>query len=332
MSAQAPSARPNPSSEAPALDAAVRASAHAPSVHGTRPWTVRHVGDRITVGTDPDRRLAVRDPDAREQVVSCGAALFTVLVTLRAHGVRPAVRELPDPDRPGLLAEVRSAGAAEPDARDRMLHESVGPRRTHRGPFPADVDDVRTVRALVSAAAAEGAVLRPLGDERLMRSLAGLVAAAEFLHRCERDTGEELARWVRAPGAADPDGVHAEDFPPPDRVADTLFPDRDYGRGRVRGLLDPHGDVAGTAALLTTSGDGRGDHLAAGRALQRVLLTAAAGGVSSAFHTQPLEEPHLRAFIGERLCDGAHPQMILRLGRGLDARPHRLFASVEDGG
>lgn len=322
-------APPTPPGVGSALDAAVRAATQAPSVYGTRPWTVRRAGDRITVGTDPDRRLTVSDPDARQQLVSCGAALFTVVVALRAHGVRPVVRELPDPDRPGLLAEVLPTEAAEPTAEDRMLYESIGLRRTHRGPFPADVDDVRTVRALVSAAAAEGAALRPLGDERLMRSLAGLVAAAEFLHRCERDSGEEMARWVRAPGTADPDGVHAEDFPAPDRVADALFPDRDYGRGRVRGLLDPHGDVAGTAALLTTAGDGRADRLAAGRALQRVLLTATAGGVSSAFHTQPLEEPHLRAFIGARLCDGAYPQMILRLGRGRESRPHRLFASVE---
>ncbi|MDA2804995.1 Acg family FMN-binding oxidoreductase [Nocardiopsis suaedae] len=332
MTPQAPSTRPNPPSEASALDAAVRAADQAPSVYGTRPWTVRRVDGRITLGTDPDRRLAVSDPDARQQVVSCGAALFTAVAALRAHGVRPSVRELPDPDRPGLLAEVRAAGTVEPTAEDRMLYESVGLRRTHRGPFPADVDDVRTVRALVAAAAAEGAVLRPLGDERLTRSLAGLVTAAEFLHRCERDTGDELARWVRAPDAADPDGVHAEDFPPPGRVADALFPDRDYGRGRVRGLLDPHGDVAGTAALLTTVGDGRADRLAAGRALQRVLLTATAGGVSSAFHTQPLEEPHLRAFIGARMCDGAYPQMVLRLGRRREARPHRLFASVQEGG
>ncbi|WP_017540640.1 Acg family FMN-binding oxidoreductase [Nocardiopsis halophila] len=325
------SARPqNHSPGDPVLAAAVRAGELAPSLHGTRPWRLGRERDRITVGTDPDRRLEIADPDAREQVISCGAALFTVIVTLRAGGRRPVVRELPDPDRPGLLAEVTAAGAAEPSPNDRMLHESIGLRRTHRGPFPFDVDDVRTVRTLASAAAAEGAVLRPLGDERLVRSLAGLVAAAEFLHRCERDTGEELDRWVRGPGRPDSGGVRAEDFPPPERVADALFPERDFGRGRVRGMLDAHGDVAGTAALLSTAGDARGDHLAAGRALQRVLLTAAAGGVASAFHTQPLEEPHLRAFIGERLCEGGHPQMILRLGREADARSHPLFASAAD--
>ena len=52
----------------------------------------------------------------------------------------------------------------------------------------------------------------------------------------------------------------------------------------------------------------------AGQALQRVLLLAATRGVTAALHSQPLEVTELRAFISAVLCDGAFPQMVIRLG------------------
>ncbi|GAA1073710.1 Acg family FMN-binding oxidoreductase [Nocardiopsis composta] len=297
------------------FEAALRAGECAPSVYGTRPWTISDTGGRISLRADPDRRLAAADPGSRELVISCGAALYNVRLALRAHGVRPRVALLPDPERPALLAEVRADGPAEPGVLERLLYGAVERRRTHRGTFLSDVGDVRLMRALSAAAAAEGAVLHLLTDDSAVRSLAGLVTAAEHLQRGERTRGEELARWVRPPGGPPGAGVRAEDFPPSEGAAETPFPGRDYGRGGVRGLLAPSGQATGTVAVLTTAEDGRPAHLAAGQALQRVLLTAAAGGVSAAFHTQPLEEPLLRAFLGERLCRGAHPQMVLRLGR-----------------
>ncbi|GAA3766383.1 Acg family FMN-binding oxidoreductase [Salinactinospora qingdaonensis] len=307
--------------EAP-VRAALRAGERAPSVCNTRPWALTHSGSRIAVSVDVDRRLEVSDPKARELVISCGAALYNIRTALRAHGVLPKINILPDPERPGLLAEIDTTHSVEPSNLDLLLYPSIGKRRTHRGPFTADVDDVRLVRALSTAAATEGAALRLITDKGLVQSLAGLVAAAEHVQRHERSHAEELARWVRSPGSRRPDGIHAEDFPPEERVTDAEFPERDYGQNRIPGMLDVHGEVTGTIALLTTVADTRSSHLAAGQALQRLLLTATAEGVSAAFHTQPLEEPLLRAFITERLCEGAHAQMILRLGREHQRTPN----------
>ncbi|WP_017594140.1 Acg family FMN-binding oxidoreductase [Nocardiopsis potens] len=297
------------------LEAAIRAGDRAPSVCGTRPWTISGGGGRISLRADPDRRLDAADPGSRELVISCGAALYNVRLALRAHGLRPRVALLPDPERPALLAEVGADGPAEPGVLERLLYNAVERRRTHRGAFHSDVGDVRLVRALSAAASAEGAVLHLLTDGSAVSSLAGLITAAEHLQRGERSRSEELARWVRPAGGPPGEGVRAEDFPPSEESAGTPFPGRDYGHGGVRGLLAAPGRATGTVAVLTTAEDGRPAHLAAGQALQRVLLTAAAGGVSAAFHTQPLEEPLLRAFLGDRLCRGAYPQMVLRLGR-----------------
>ena len=66
--------------------------------------------------------------------------------------------------------------------------------------------------------------------------------------------------------------------------------------------------------LLATSANEPADWVAAGQALQRVLLRAAACGVAAALHSQPLELPQLRDFIRVQLAARAHPQLIIRLG------------------
>jgi hypothetical protein len=99
---------------------------------------------------------------------------------------------------------------------------------------------------------------------------------------------------------------------------------------------EPRRDVGtGVVALLTTREDGRADWVRAGQALQRVLPRAGAAGVSAAFHAQALEVSELREFIRVRFSDGAHPQMLLRLGRPaaeVPTRSPRRLADISGGG
>ena len=90
--------------------------------------------------------------------------------------------------------------------------------------------------------------------------------------------------------------------------------DRGHGWGRTDDEDDEEPEGIGVVAVLTTPADDRAAWLSAGQALQRVLLHATGHGVSSAFHTQALEVPELRSFVRVRLCAGAYPQMIMRLG------------------
>ncbi|MFC3997600.1 Acg family FMN-binding oxidoreductase [Nocardiopsis sediminis] len=295
------------------LHDAKRAGERAPSVHNTRPWVVSSGDGAITISGDVDRALSVADPSARELIISCGAALYNIRVAFRAHGLLPDVAELPDPDRPGLLAEVTPAATAEPSEVEQALYEAIDRRRTHRGPFEADLDD-SLLDDLGAAAAAESAALRTVTDDRLIHSLAGLVTAAEYLHRYDSEAAEELSHWVRSPDGRRPGGIRAEDVPATSADEERLFPGRDY-RADIAGRLDTHGTATGTVAILETQADTRRSRLDAGQALERVLLTATSRGAGAAFHTQPLEEPGLRSIIAERFCDGAHPQMIMRLGR-----------------
>src|SRR5690606_36853475 len=117
------------------------------------------------------------------------------------------------------------------------------------------------------------------------------------------------------PGSKRQDGVSARSSPA-DRTRPQHFPQRDYTRGHDWGAepVQAAPGATGLVAVLTTRNDGPDDWLAAGQALQRVLLHASAYGLSAAFHTPALEMPELREFIRKYVCSGEYPQMITRLG------------------
>ncbi|MDQ2875014.1 MAG: hypothetical protein M3Y33_09580, partial [Actinomycetota bacterium] len=84
----------------------VAAAGRAPSLHNSQPWRFRVRGDVVELHADPGRALRQVDPEGRELVISCGAALFGLRLGLRRLGYVPRVELRPDPGQPGLLARV----------------------------------------------------------------------------------------------------------------------------------------------------------------------------------------------------------------------------------
>src|SRR5581483_6245042 len=108
----------------------------APSVHNSQPWRfTADGGPQISLHADASRRLEVADPDGREMMISCGAALFNVRLALRSLGFIPETRVLPDPGQPTLVARVSWRQQAPADEFERRLSRHVLTRRTHRGAF-----------------------------------------------------------------------------------------------------------------------------------------------------------------------------------------------------
>jgi nitroreductase len=318
-----------------AIRFAVEAAVWAPSVHNTQPWWFGSAGQervstagwtmsrRISLHADVDRRLDVADPDGREMVISCGAALFTLRVAIRDLGHDPEVAMLPDADRPSLLADVRFGRQLPCSEENTRLYRQIRRRRTHRGAFSADPVATSLLATLRREVRHEGAELHIIADDRARAALGALTEAAEHVQRSIPAYMAEAARWAPRPGTARADGVHEHAYPRRPHRTDPHFPMRDYARGQGWGADQPDGSaepdndlVTGVVALLTTPDDRRTDWLRAGQALQRLLLRATADEVSAAFHTQALEVPELREFIRGRFCGGGHPQMLLRLGHG----------------
>jgi nitroreductase len=309
---------------------AVRAASTAPSLHNTQPWCLVSRNDGISLYADYSRNLPRTDPGGRELVVSCGAALFNLHLAMRHLGFAAVIRMLPDPRHPSLLAEVHWGSYRRPEQQEEVLYHAMARRHTHVGAFVARPLPPMLVAELSAAAHAEHGNLVIVGDAGRRRLLAELISGAENAQCTDPAATAELARWVTSSGTRR-DGIPVRNRKP-DPIA---FVDRGFVRAAGRAPAatadaDETAHALGIAVLLTTRGDSRLDWLLAGRALQRLLLHAAASGVSAAFHTQPLELPGPRSRIKAKIAAGAYPQLVLRLGYAdhLQATPRRPVTDV----
>jgi nitroreductase len=297
---------------------AVAAAVYAPSVHNTQPWWFCHDRREVSVYADPDRRLVVADPDGREMLMSCGAAVFTLRLALRHLGCVPEVEVLPDPGLPNLVARMRWAEDVPATPYEERMFAEIEHRRTHRDTFLPGELPTGLLAELRQEAAREGTMLRLAATDDERAALAAAVTAAEHAIHLEGARVQELTTWARPPGSARPDGVPSTAYPLRPAHSEPDFPGRDFPHGQGWGLapsmMAPLHRSAGVVSVLVTSGDQPADWVAAGQALQRVLLAASARGVAAALHSQPLELPELREFVRIRLTGRAHPQMLLRFG------------------
>src|ERR1051325_1026397 len=78
----------------------------APSTHNTQPWLFHIRGDELELYADRTRSLHTIDPDDRELIMSCGAALFHLRVAMQHFAYHAEIKTFPDLADPDLLARV----------------------------------------------------------------------------------------------------------------------------------------------------------------------------------------------------------------------------------
>jgi hypothetical protein len=307
------------------IERALRAATRAPSVHNTQPWRFTVAGPLIEVHLDRDRVLPVVDPAAREARMSCAAALFNLRVALEAAGRGTVVDLLPDPAKPDLLAVVRVTGSRPSTPDQQTLASAVERRVTNRRPFTERPVPPMHRGALVRAAESERAHLVLLDTPKALSTLATLLRRADHLQEEDPDFQQELIAWTGG-------GVDREDGVPrtaggPRPLGGSLLTPRQFPPGSA---VERPFEQDPLVAVLTTHGDTPRDHLHAGLAMQRVLLTATVVGLSSSFLSQPVEVPHTRAALRALLEAPGHPQTVLRIGYGQPAgrTPRRSVGAV----
>jgi hypothetical protein len=303
----------------------------APSRNNAQPWLFEIEGDELRLYADHRRTLRAADPLGRELVLACGAALFNLRVAAAFHGWCTSVETVAAHRRDALLARLRLEERCRPTELAARLFSAIALRRTNRLPLDSRDPPAGLVAHLVRDAFFEGATLRTV-EAHERSQVAELVAEGDRLQWADPAYRAELASWSRVNGSARRDGLPgwARGMSAAASLVQPLL-----ARFADQGASEAERDrrrALSTRALLVLSSrrDTPRDWLAAGQALQRVLLRAAAAGLHAAYLNQPIEVPPVRERLAAALGEPGRPQIMLRIGYGLEVRapPRRPVAEV----
>lgn len=311
--------------------AAVRAT-RAPSVHNTQPWRFVLRDGWLEIRADPSRRLLVLDPAGRQLLVSCGCAVFNARVALAADGMPVRVERYPDVGRLDLVAKLTAVApgtSGSVDGAIAHLDPAIDVRQSNRRRFDDDQVPDDVVARLIAAARAEGAHLFAVTRPDHRRAVAGLSQQADEIENATPGYRAELRRWT----TDDPnrvDGVPAFAVPRMAGRSVDEVPIRDFDSRGSGGLpAETRSSAEQRLFLLGTNSDNPGAWIAAGEALERVLLEAAHHGYTASLFTQVIEVPRTRALLRAELGLAGYPHVLLRVGRALRTPATRRRRLVE---
>ncbi len=302
----------------------------APSSHNSQPWLFRVRPAGIDLLADRTRALPAGDPNDRELTISCACALFNLRVAAAHAQLSATVRERCGGADPDCLATLEVSPATAPDTALAALADAMALRRTYRHTFADRPVAAAVLVALAGAAAQEGAWLQVLESRTQRQQAAELVAEGDEDLWADPAWRRELASWLHPRRRGDGLALPGLTLP----VAQAVVRTFDMGYG-VAARDIQLADASPVLAVLGTAGDGVADWLAAGQALQRLLLTAVQHGLQASYLNQPIQVASLRTKLRQLTGRHGFAQLLLRLGHAdslLPATPRRPLEEVIETG
>jgi nitroreductase len=289
------------------MEVLIRLACMAPSVHNTQPWVWAVDGDKVHLFADRRRWLANADPNERDLIISCGAALHHLQVAAAGLGWRAQIRRRPNRVNPAYLATITFEPSAA-EATDAALLQALRLRHTDRRPNAAKPVLHEDLDRLLGAAARFGVASFAVVSSSARGALLRLLDAADAAQRNNPKYLEEMNSWVdRGKG----DGIPSANLlrhRAGDRDPATRFPS-----GHLADLV-PGSEPPALLALCTSSDDVP-SRLHAGEALSAVLLRAHLAGLSAVPLSQATEHEAARMILQDELVgSAAEPQIVVKVG------------------
>jgi hypothetical protein len=278
------------------LEFALKYAALAPTESNLPPWNfwVSDTCLELTAKDDPSPGAV--DPEGRESVIGCGAALTYLKIALKHFGCLGRVVLFPDLGDPALVARIYPGFGGEQETRERLLFEAItGSRDDSSSPGETPVSETM-LAALGHAAAGERGWLDFVQRETNRQEVEKITMAGQ-----QWSMTFDLSRAQTTTSAAEKR---------PTRLLST------FGGHSIRPAIDPVQPATGLAATLAvvkTKTDDKHGWLEAGQTMARTVLQAQVLGLSWAFFNS-VRRREARSALRERVGHKGFAQIILRFG------------------
>jgi nitroreductase len=322
---------PEEGSPAEKLQFLVKYAVLAPSKYNAQPWLFEVCRDSLDLICDRNWAFRVTDPQSRELTLSCGAALLNLRLAAQHFGYNTTVEPFPWPGDRYLLARLRLgnqvardwsprfASSVADSPSDEELFNALKKRRTFLGSFWKGSPPDTVLARLCDTAQQHGAWVHLVRDLEDRRAVAELIAQGDQELMAARAFRRELARWIHPTRGRAKDGIPGASYglSGPLNVLTPGLPwliwmlNLGIVIGHHHRALAKHGPIL---AVLGTTQDTPRSWLAAGQAMQLVLLQATAAGLAASFLNQPIEAHQLRPQLGRLIGREGYPQILIRLG------------------
>lgn len=303
----------------PELEGLLYWASLAPSSHNAQPWRVEVIDEtHLSLSIDPNRRLPVVDPKAREMVISMGAFIENLARAAGEAGWKCTVENL----APSAHAAPLCTISMVPQARHEGDLDSIRRRRTIRHDLLGTKASVELCTRL-SQAKTDAAFIPMRSD---LGGKIGRLAADSFARQTRDDAAQaELADWIRLKtrdAARLRDGLSTQTM----EITGVggwfvrTFMNRDSIMGesfREKGIADTRQMAEEGAGwfVLTSPSDDVGDCIEVGRSFEDLALCCVPHQVALHPMSQALEYADSRHELKDLLDLQGEPQLLLRAGQ-----------------
>lgn len=311
------------------VEAAITLATRAPSIHNTQPWRFRVDDAGVRLYADATLRLLATDPDGRDLLLSCGAALHHLQIAFGSLGWECDVHRMPRLYHRDHLATIELSPHT-PTSVEIDLAGAIKRRRSDRRQYDSKPVPPGMLGELIDRAEHLGVTARELPEGAPRARLTAAIHAAGLVHAANTEYQFEVHVWTGGRDAID--GVPARNAARSD--PDAEFPARAFAGAEFD---QPAGPDAATLIALGTARDDDESRLRAGEASSAVLLAATHLGLATCALTEPLEIAEIRTELGRELLGAdISPQILIRVGwpvpgaGELPLTPRRPAAEVLD--
>ena len=299
------------------LSAIVEISCRAPSLHNSQPWKWIFDGSVLHLFADHARVGHHTDVTGQEVILSCGAVLDHLRVASAVEGWQVTIDRYPDPHDHDHLASVNFHRAAVAGEHERELGKGIPRRHTDRLAFAAPESWIELEQRLRAVLDGTGVDLDVI-DNNGRPALADASRRSERHRRDDASYQYELLWWTGRSHVGD--GIPPNTLPS-SAEAHRVDVARDFpvysGGDRSNQVDRDHSKIL----VLSTFDDSRQNTLKCGEALSRVLLECTVADLATCPLTHMIELHASRETVRRLTGRRAEPQVLIRVGRALEAGP-----------